>query len=245
MSQSPTQSVTAFGKRWPWLETAAFVAPLILHMLFPSIVGAFFDESDSWEKLVATMGVQLFWGVGLLIFFRSTYTSHFRFQLSWLAIPVGILGFVAWVGICWLNPEKSLLSLVGLESLIPSRAGVNPFESFSGSQLITFLALRFAILALLVPLVEELFLRGWLVRWIQDVDWTSVRIGELGFRALWVPCIYGALTHPEIVAAVVWFGAVTWLMVKTKSIWSCVAAHMITNLLLGLYVLQTGKWELW
>jgi len=108
-----------------------------------------------------------------------------------------------------------------------------------------FLAMRFSILALLVPIVEELFLRGWLVRWIEDVDWPSVRISELGFRTLLVPCVYGALTHPEIVAAVVWFGAVTWLMVKTKSIWSCVLAHMITNLLLGLYVVLTGCWELW
>ena len=245
MSQSQSQSVVAPGKRWPWLETAAFVAPLVVHMLLPSIVGAFFAEGDSWEKFVATMGVQLFWGVGLLLFFRSTYLSHFRFRVSWLAIPIGIVGFLAWVGICHLNPERSLLSLVGLENLIPSRAGVDPFTEFTGSQQVTFLVMRFTILALLVPLVEELFLRGWLIRWIQDVDWTSVRITDLGFRALLVPCIYGALTHPEILAAVVWFGAVTWLMVKTKSIWSCVVAHMITNLLLGLYVVQTGNWELW
>ncbi len=245
MSQPKSQTMATFVRRWPWLETVAFVAPLVVHMLLPSLVGAFFADGDSWEKLTATMGVQLFWGVGLLLFFSATYFSHFRFELSWLAVPVGVLGFLAWIGICHFHPEKSLLSLIGLEHLMPNRTAVNPFESFSPSQQWTFLAMRFAILALLVPIVEELLLRGWLVRWVEDVDWPSVRISDLSFRTLLVPCAYGALTHPEIIAAVVWFGTVSWLMVKTRNIWSCVLAHMITNLLLGLYVVLTGHWELW
>jgi hypothetical protein len=52
------------------------------------------------------------------------------------------------------------------------------------------------------------------------------------------------LLHPaEALAAAVWFSLVTWLMVKTRNIWDCVAAHAVTNLLLGFYVLYTGEWR--
>jgi membrane protease YdiL (CAAX protease family) len=53
------------------------------------------------------------------------------------------------------------------------------------------------------------------------------------------------LTHPnELVAAALWFSMVTVLMVKTKKIWDCVVAHAVTNLLLGIYVVSTGEWQL-
>ena len=57
---------------------------------------------------------------------------------------------------------------------------------------------------------------------------------------------YALMTHTsEPLAAVVWFSMVTWLYVRTKSIWDCVVAHAVTNLLLGIYVIWTGSWYLW
>jgi hypothetical protein len=54
------------------------------------------------------------------------------------------------------------------------------------------------------------------------------------------------LMHPgELLAAGVWFSLVTLLMVRTKNIWDCVAAHAVTNLLLGIYVVTYGQWQLW
>ena len=53
------------------------------------------------------------------------------------------------------------------------------------------------------------------------------------------------LMHPaELLAAAVWFSLVTWLMVKTRSLWDCIVAHATTNLLLGCYVLWSGEWTL-
>jgi hypothetical protein len=54
------------------------------------------------------------------------------------------------------------------------------------------------------------------------------------------------MMHPaELLAALVWFSLITWLMVRTKNIWDCVAAHAVTNLLLGMYVVARGAWHLW
>ena len=33
---------------------------------------------------------------------------------------------------------------------------------------------------------------------------------------------------------------ITWLMLRTRNIWDCVAAHAITNLILGIYVVVVG-----
>ncbi len=35
------------------------------------------------------------------------------------------------------------------------------------------------------------------------------------------------------------------LLYWTKSIYQCILAHAVTNLVLGIYVLQTGYWQFW
>jgi CAAX prenyl protease-like protein len=166
------------------------------------------------------------------------------FNFSWLSVAVGVVGIVVWIGLHWL--DKQFLH-VG-EMFPPQRAAFNPFRELrhNPTWLSQFLAIRFAGLVLLVPLVEEFFLRGWLMRYIDDPDWDEIPLGEAGIWALVGIPIYAGMTHPnELIAAVVWFSMVTWLYLRTKSIWNCVIAHAITNLLLGLYVVQFGVWELW
>jgi CAAX prenyl protease-like protein len=165
-------------------------------------------------------------------------------NFSWLAIVVGVVGIVAWIGLYLL--DKNLLHLG--EWYPASRAAFNPFNELKHDPkwMWQFIYIRFAGLVLVVPIVEEFFLRGWLMRYIDDPDWDEIPLGEAGKWALIGVPIYGALTHPnEPLAAIVWFSMVTWLYLRTKSIWNCVIAHAITNLLLGIYVIQTGTWELW
>jgi uncharacterized protein len=33
-------------------------------------------------------------------------------------------------------------------------------------------------------------------------------------------------------------------MIRTRSIWSCVLVHAITNIILGIYVIASGQWWL-
>ena len=55
-----------------------------------------------------------------------------------------------------------------------------------------------------------------------------------------------AAAHPEILAALVWGAAVSALLYRTKNLWACIAAHAVTNALLGLYILVDGAaWRLW
>jgi len=115
----------------------------------------------------------------------------------------------------------------------------NPFSRYG------FLLVRFAGLALLVPLFEELMLRGWLMRSIVSADLARVPFGRVTTMSVVVGIAFPVLYHPEKLAALVWFSLVTWLMVRTKNFWDCVAAHAVTNLLLGVWVLWSGEWRLW
>lgn len=108
-----------------------------------------------------------------------------------------------------------------------------------------FLLVRFFGLALLVPVIEEAFLRAFLMRFVMHDNWTEIPFGTVNRMALAAGILVPVLYHPEKLAALVWFSLVTWLMVRTKNFWNCVVAHSVTNLLLGIYVVTTGSWQLW
>ena len=140
------------------------------------------------------------------------------------------------------------MEMLGLDpSWLGSRVAFNPFTSLSTTGLVVgFLATRFLVLAVAVPLAEEIFLRGFLVRFVQRPDWWRADLGNLKWLALGVAPLYGIVTHPsEWIAAAIWFALVTWLMVRTRNLWECVLAHAVTNLLLGIYVVSFSQWQLW
>lgn len=192
----------------------------------------------------------------------------FPWKVSWLSIVVGVVGVVLWIAICHLQLEVKVLEPVdrflgnllltfeedetpgiGLMSLIGAgeRPAFNPLEHLKDTPVwaYVFLAIRFTGLALIVPVIEEFFLRGFLMRYVMEPQWWKVPIGEVNRTAVNLGTAVPMLMHPgELLAAFVWFSMVTWLMVRTRNIWDCVVAHAVTNLLLGIYVVTTGNWQL-
>jgi CAAX prenyl protease-like protein len=53
------------------------------------------------------------------------------------------------------------------------------------------------------------------------------------------------LEHNLILAGIMAGVAYSLLLYWTKSIYQCILAHAVTNLVLGIYVLQTGYWQFW
>ncbi len=229
-------------------QGAAFVLPFVAFMLIASRYPAVadFDDPAIARQYTWMVGAQVALAIGWLVYFRKIYLSHFPLRCSPWSLVVGLVGVVLWIGLCSLQIEHRILSGMGLEQWA-ARPSFNPFESLTDETTRRiFLVLRFTLLAVLVPIVEELFLRGFLVRYMHSPDWETVRLKGLSWLALLTPSIYGALTHPmEAIAAVAWFGLVTWLMARTGNLWDCVVAHAVTNLLLGIYVVQFSAWHLW
>ena len=235
-----------------------FVLPFLVYMLIGSFwsvdvmesyQGDGFSDSviptmtpETWLYIIK-IGSQILICGGLVFYFRKTYFEHFKPRFSLLSIFVGVVGVLLWVGVCHPQIEHQLLGFLP-ESIRPDldRPSFNPFLIKDSSVLTMFLLVRFAALAMLVPIVEELFLRGWLVRWIENPNWENIGYRGLTLGALLTASIYGVATHPlEAIAAFLWFGLVTWLMVRTGNLWDCVVAHAVTNLLLGIYVIAFAR----
>jgi hypothetical protein len=164
-----------------------------------------------------------------------------RIRVSPLAVAVGTLGIFVWVGIWMLQLEQRLLPEFLLGG---SRSHFNPLEEISGAGGYAFLAVRFIGLAVAVPIIEELFMRGFFMRYYTSVEWPTLDFGNISFQAVAIATAFSVAMHPERFAMLVWFTLITLLMYRTRNIWDCIVAHAVTNFLLGVYVVSTGNWEL-
>jgi CAAX prenyl protease-like protein len=152
------------------------------------------------------------------------------------AVLVGLAVFAEWV---WLDKWIPYPH-------IGSRVAFNPLLAFhSGLGLITFLLVRFWGLVVVVPLMEELFWRSFLIRYLTNQDFTMIPIGQFSVMAFWLVAGFSGLVHPEWLVAVVASGAYSWLLKRTGSLFATVVAHAVTNAALGGYVLLSHDWQYW
>ena len=160
-------------------------------------------------------------------------------RLDWkvlpLAILVGIAVFFEWIYVDPLTPHPRFLG---------SREAFDPATLEPNIRLL-FFCVRFYGLVLMVPLMEELFWRSFLIRWLTDPDHAKIPMGTFSWGAFAIVAGGFALAHPEWLAAIVCAAAYGLLLKQTKSLFACIVAHAVTNLSLGIYVLVYHKWLFW
>ncbi len=254
-----------FRHRW-----LIFVLPLVVYMVVgsfepapakppiqlpngvtrPAVNTNWFGLEYEHYPIVYTVKIAL--TIVTMIFVLPGY-RQFPFCVSALAIVVGIVGVALWIAICKLGIEQAFVDWLGRDSSLVSWLGLgdrpayDPLTQLSSTPTWSyiFLAIRFIGLAMIVPIIEEFFLRGFIMRFVVREDWWNVPFGTLTPAAIAIGTLIPVLYHPEKLAALVWFSLVTWLMWRTRNIWDCVAAHAVTNLLLGIYVVTQQQWQLW
>jgi CAAX prenyl protease-like protein len=109
-----------------------------------------------------------------------------------------------------------------------------------------FILLRTAGATLLVPVLEELFWRGWLMRWLIEPKFQAVPFGAYVPSAFWIVAILFASEHGSYWEVGLLAGiAYNWWAVHTRRLADCILAHAVTNGILSAYVLVTGQWQYW
>ncbi|MBM3775537.1 MAG: CAAX prenyl protease-related protein [Acidobacteria bacterium] len=109
-----------------------------------------------------------------------------------------------------------------------------------------FLLLRAAGSALVVPVAEELFWRGWLLRWLIRPQFTSVPLGAFAPGSFWLVAVLFASEHGPFWDVGLAAGiAYNWWMVRAKSLPDLILAHGVTNACLAAYVIAAGQWSYW
>lgn len=99
--------------------------------------------------------------------------------------------------------------------------------------------------ALLVPLLEELFWRSLVMRWIVHGDFRAVDPAGVGGRALLLSSLAFGFEHGQWAAGILAGLAYGWLYMRSRNLWLAVIAHAVTNAGLGVWVLATGAWHFW
>lgn len=149
------------------------------------------------------------------------------------SFAAGLLVTALWVG---LDPYYPRFSWLG------TRSEFDPMGLPTAGRA-TFLVARAFGLVLLVPLIEELFWRSFLMRWVIDSEFTRVPIGRVTPLAAGATAGLFALAHPEwlpaLLTGLLWAGLLGW----TRSVSACLVSHVTANLALGAYVLATGEWR--
>jgi CAAX prenyl protease-like protein len=160
-----------------------------------------------------------------------------------LSILVGIAVFVVWIGPDQIAPGWHH-SILFDNAVMGHPAGNTPPASKNDP---IFLLFRIAISVVAVPILEELFWRGWVMRWIVDPkDFERVPLGTFAAAAFWLTAILFASEHGSfwdvgLAAGIVY----NWWMIRTRNLWDCILAHAVTNGLLAAWVIGAGQWQYW
>ena len=175
---------------------------------------------------------------GLLAWFWREYGELARQTLpslseAALAVVVGVAVFGLWVNLDapWMRLGE------------PS-AGFVPTDA-RGQLMWPLIVVRWVGASLLVPVMEELFWRSFLMRWVQSPQFESVPPQSVGLKAIVLSTFVFMLAHTLWLAAIIAGLAYAWLYVRTGKLWMPIIAHAVTNGVLGVWVVVTGKWAFW
>src|SRR5574337_1134195 len=175
---------------------------------------------------------------GLLLAFRRDYGELSRQTLpearqALLAAGVGLVVFVLWVNLDapWMTLGEATAGFVPLR----------PDGSLDGPLIVV----RWIGATLVVPVMEELFWRSFLMRWIRQPAFLGVEPARVGARAVVISTFLFVLAHPLWLAAAIAGLAYALLYITTGRLWTAVIAHAVTNGALGLWVVWTRDWGFW
>ena len=151
---------------------------------------------------------------------RAAGALRFRIGLAEAAtgVAAGLLVFAVWI-----LPEQfdwafyRRFCIVG-DGGTSSASGAGP----------ALLSLRLVGSAFVISVAEELFFRRWL----------------LGFAGFWWTVALFAVEHDRWLVGA-FAGIVYGLLAMRRGLGSAVVAHVVTNLVLGLWVLATGQLHFW
>ncbi len=192
---------------------------------------------------------QVYWEAPFRVFFLATVCFIcWPRELSlrpkhWLAsTAIGAAVFLLWIAPDTLLPGYRNNPLFSNWLLGHTHSSIQPAALHSA----WVLGWRTARAVLIVPVVEELFWRAWLMRWLIDTNFERVPLGAYTPWAFWLTAILFASEHGPYWDVGLLTGVIYNLwMIRSKSVADCILMHAVTNAILSGYVIATGQWQYW
>lgn len=232
MSSRPLREEQRAGIQFPALVRTAPFALFIALVALESFAGDRLGDVR-WLTVLRPVVVAV-----LLAFLWKHYEELHRLRVARrhlvLAAGLGIAVFAAWIVF-----DRGW-AVVG-----SPRGGFEPLDD-QGRLDFTLAALRLAGFGLVVPIMEELFWRSFLLRWIEAPrDFLALDPRRAGFLAFALSSILFASEHALWFAGLVAGISYNLCFMRSRNLWACVLSHAITNTTLGVWILATGNWRLW
>ena len=206
---------------------------------------AFLMANSVLAPLAASIGISLSWlavirGVIValvLAWFWRSYTELRNTEVvsatHWLvSIGAGIAVFVVWIEL-----GQSGAVITHSERFVP----LLPDGSLDWPKAL----LRLAGLALVVPIMEELFWRSLILRWIDQHDFLSLSPRRVGLGAFVITTALFAVEHDSWVAGAIAGITYNALYMWSRNLWIPIVSHAVTNGALGIWIIATRNWHFW
>jgi uncharacterized protein len=158
------------------------------------------------------------------------------------SLLIGVFIFVLWIAPDLLFPSYRHSFLFDNALMGAARSSMPE----SARHDVPVLWLRSLRAVIVVPMVEELFWRGWLMRWMISQHFERVPLGTYSALSFWTVALlfaseHGAYWDVGLAAGIIF----NWWMLRTKSLGDLILAHAVANACLSAYVVAAGKWEYW
>jgi CAAX prenyl protease-like protein len=251
-----------FSERQAATKTRAHVIPLFVFLgvllLMPllEVVGFYVDNEDlyPWYRHAPEQWlypVQTIIGILLLCLYRRNYDFGPVRGLG-LAVACGLLGITFWLlpGHIFRESgmEEGWWKILGFTS---RSEGFDPSDVGGSDSVFYWLSvgMRFVRMVVVVALVEEVFWRGFLMRYLldKDGDYWEQPFGKFSWMSFLVVTLLFMFAHApsDYLGALVYGSFAYTLAVTTKSLAACILMHAVANLVLGIYVMITGQLGYW
>ncbi len=246
----------------PEVLTRAHVIPFAVFMvflIFLQLVGSFIEwkhpDAPWWRRDPAQFiyPIQSLATFGVLIHYWRCF--RFGWSLKWnlVAVVFGAIGIGFWIFptalydlLGFTEKPGGVLGLLGVEE---RREGFDPGIFEHPAAYWSSLLMRFFRAVIIVALVEEIFWRGFVMRFVMDWegDYWKQPFGRAHWRSYVIVTALFMVAHaPVDYAGAFVYGSLTYLLcVWSKSLGACVIMHAVANFLMGMYAMTHGKYGLW
>ena len=189
--------------------------------------------------------------LALFLYFRPwRWYGRPQFRHALLATGVGVAVLAVWVGLegPWMEAAPGLRDLYVKWGILPFGELREPLAKTPYAPEVCgwpLAVVRVLGSGLVIGMIEEFFWRGFLYRWLLGLDFTKVPHGQFAWMPFLVTAVVFGAEHQEWLAGLLAGLLYGWLYIRTRDLWCAVWAHVLTNLLLGVYVLKTGQYFFW
>ncbi|MEM2131299.1 MAG: CAAX prenyl protease-related protein [Candidatus Woesearchaeota archaeon] len=170
-----------------------------------------------------------------LYFFRDYYKfkMKLKFFSIFLSIFTGLLIAFIWIYSLNIYPIFN----------IKIETKTNNIELFNYN--IVDLILKIITFTILTPVIEEFFMRFWLIRFIISKYWQKIELGKFTLSSFLFTTLFFGFSHTLWIQGIISGILFNLLYYNRKNIESCILAHFTANFFLMIYVLITQKTIFW